>query len=131
MITPSTLNLFLIALSAQASCVNSFTAPTTLSLSTATSSFPSTTNKFQLYASSSPQSPQSSQSTSSNTQNNERISILQTRNGIMEHALELKNEEVSTYQRRNILLQDVVKKLQVSNRNLLDKIHELQHEKEG
>lgn len=49
----------------------------------------------------------------------------------MEHTLELKNEEVSTYQRRNILLQDVVKKLQVSNRNLLDKIHELQHEKEG
>ena len=49
----------------------------------------------------------------------------------MEHALELKNEEVSTYQRRNTLLQDVVKKLQVSNRNLLDKIHELQHEKEG
>ena len=49
----------------------------------------------------------------------------------MEHALQIKNGDLETVNRRNTLLQDVVQKLQVSNRNLLDKIHELQHEKEG
>ena len=49
----------------------------------------------------------------------------------MEHALQIKGEELDTNTRRNILLQDVVQKLQVSNRNLLDKIHALKHEREG
>lgn len=59
------------------------------------------------------------------------IDTLETRGAIMEHALQVKNGELETLNRRNVLLQDVVKKLQVSNRNLLDKVHELQHEKEG
>ena len=50
---------------------------------------------------------------------------------LLQHALKIKSGELDTMVRRNILLQDVVKKLQVSNRHLLDKVHELQHEKEG
>jgi chromosome segregation ATPase len=61
----------------------------------------------------------------------EQIKKLETRTGIMQHAIQLKSGELETVNRRNILLQDVVKKLQVSNRNLLDKVHQLQHEKEG
>ena len=63
--------------------------------------------------------------------NDEKIETLETRSAIMEHALTVKNGELETLNRRNILLQDVVKKLQLSNRNLLDKVHQLQHEKEG
>ena len=62
---------------------------------------------------------------------NDEIETLETRSAIMEHALQVKNGELETLNRRNVLLQDVVKKLQLSNRNLLDKVHQLQHEKEG
>mmetsp|Transcript_10995 Transcript_10995/g.16622 ORF Transcript_10995/g.16622 Transcript_10995/m.16622 type:complete len:533 (-) Transcript_10995:2426-4024(-) len=61
----------------------------------------------------------------------EDMKILQNRSAIMEHALQCKSKELDTMNRRNTLLQDVVKKLQLSNRNLLDKVHQLQHEKEG
>jgi hypothetical protein len=61
----------------------------------------------------------------------QEIKKLETRTGIMQHALQFKSSELDTMTRRNTLLQDVVKKLHVSNRNLLDKVHQLQHEKEG
>ncbi len=66
-----------------------------------------------------------------NSNKEDNIKILQNRSAIMEHALQFKSKELDTMNRRNTLLQDVVKKLQLSNRNLLDKVHELQHEKEG
>ena len=69
--------------------------------------------------------------TSPPAQDEKKFETLETRSAIMEHALKVRNEELETLSRRNVLLQDVVKKLQLSNRNLLDKVHQLQHEKEG
>ena len=100
----------------------------------------STQDVVLLYqSSSSSQQPQNEVSSSNNNNNNNNnnnkneneLSVLQTRKAIMEHALQSKINELETFNNRNILLQDVVKKLQISNRNLMDKIHELQHEKEG
>mmetsp|Transcript_3426 Transcript_3426/g.3998 ORF Transcript_3426/g.3998 Transcript_3426/m.3998 type:complete len:634 (+) Transcript_3426:18-1919(+) len=66
-----------------------------------------------------------------NNDNKDETQIYKTRTTILEHALRNKSEELQTLQRRNILLQDVVQKLHLSNRNLLEKINELQKEKEG
>lgn len=75
--------------------------------------------------------PGSTSSSLHETRRGTELSRYKTRSAILQHTLQTRQKEYQLQDNKLQILQDVIQKLQSSNRNLLQKIQELQKERDG